>query len=387
MRILFLVEGDAETWQAWSGIGQSVVTHLRVAGHNVITGNVDLRYWHRWLAAAAVFSPNRRRWGVKYRLLPEPARRRSRNAARHIRANQNIDLIFQIGASFRPIGRGNVPYVLYCDSNIRAAEHGLPSGYSPAQWLNPNEIRAIAAREEDVYRGAALIFTTSELLRQSFIADFGIPEGRVITAYGGPNFDLAAIPPRDSSVTRAGGFTILFVGGQFERKGGDVLVDAFRRVRQQAPEARLVLVGPDKLSIGEPGIEWLGYLDKSKPAERKLLEQAYSSADVFCLPSRFEPTGFVFFEAMAYALPCIGTHNSWGAIPEVVIDGETGFTVPVNDVDTLAERLLQLRDPELARTLGARGREHAETRFSWDSVVRGMLGVIEAAGIVPSPTR
>ncbi len=378
MNILFLGEGDAETHQAFSGIALRVVSELRRVGHRVTTADVDLHGIDRWLTAARVYSRDRRRWGVKYRLLEGPARRRSRNAERNIRrAGGSVDLIFQIGASFRPLGRGGIPYVLYCDSSIRAAEHGLGSGFSPAQWLRPSELREVYSREAEVYRGASFVFSTSERLTGSFLEDFRLSKDRVRTVFGGPNFDFSAVSSSAKKIEHSAP-TILFIGAQFERKGGDVLLSAFRKVRDTIPDAQLIIIGPESRPANEEGVEWLGWLDKHMDADYARLVQAYQSADVFCLPTRFEPTGMVFFEAMSFGLPCIGTTNSWGAVPEIVVDGETGYTVEAGDVEALTNRLVRLlTNRELALRMGEAGRVRAETHYSWPAVVGKMLAAID----------
>ncbi|HTI03926.1 MAG TPA: hypothetical protein VL549_01305, partial [Gemmatimonadales bacterium] len=64
MNILLLCEGDAESYDSWSGIAKSLVDHLRAAGHTVISGDVDLAGADRWLAAAMTFAIDRRRWST-----------------------------------------------------------------------------------------------------------------------------------------------------------------------------------------------------------------------------------------------------------------------------------------------------------------------------------
>jgi glycosyltransferase involved in cell wall biosynthesis len=376
MKILVLCEGSAETWDSWSGITKSVVDHLRAAGHTVYTGDVDLYGGARWRTLARVFSPNLRRWRARFRLSGPAFRHRSAIAAKHIAAHRDIDIILQIGATFTASGSGRIPYVLYCDSNIRMAEHGIATGHSHAVPLNADERRGIIERESSVYESAAAIFTISERLRQSFVEDFGIPGDRVHTIYAGPNFDPSHIPPPRTE-SRTPSRTILFVGKQFERKGGDVLVKAFREVRRTMPDARLVIVGPKKLDLGEePGITFVGELDKRTVKGREALVEAYRSADVFCLPTRFEPFGIVFLEAMYFGLPCVGT-RAW-AVPEMVVDGETGYTVEVDDVAMLTHSLLRLLDdPALARKMGKAGRTRAESHFTWPAVVGRMTTSIE----------
>ena len=141
MDILFLSEGDSESWDAWSGISKSLVQELRSAGHVVVTGDADLHGPDRLLGAALTFSVDRRRWGTRFHLSGPPFRLRSRSAARHIAAHRGrLDVIVQTGATFQPLGRGTIPYFLCCDSNIRMAEHGAASGHSDAVSLTRREL-------------------------------------------------------------------------------------------------------------------------------------------------------------------------------------------------------------------------------------------------------
>jgi glycosyltransferase involved in cell wall biosynthesis len=231
-----------------------------------------------------------------------------------------------------------------------------------------------------VYRGAAAIFPLSERLRRSFVDDFGIPADRVRAIYAGPNFDpgrVAAVGAGAAARPANRPPTVLFVGLQFHRKGGDVLVESFRRVRARLPAARLLLAGVAAGSVQEPGVECLGALDKNRPDGAAALAAAYASADVFALPTRFEPFGIAFVEAMHFGLPCIGP-NAW-AVPEIIADGETGFTVPVDDVDALTDRLLRLlTDRTLAGTMGEAGLARARRLFTWPHAVARMTDVMTA---------
>jgi starch synthase len=378
MRILMLCEDDAESWNSWSGISKSIVDQLRAGGHSVETRDVDLYGADRYAAAALTFSPDRRRWGTRYHLAAVPFRLRSRRANQHItRHKKRVDVVIQIGATFQP-RRDGVPYFLCCDSNIRVAQQGVSSGYSDAVALTEREVDAIARRERSVYGAAAAIFPLSERLRRSFIDDFGVPADRVRAIYAGPNLDLSRVPAVTPPRAADRPPTVLFVGRQFHRKGGDVLVESLRRVRVRLPTARLVVAGPTPAGFEEPWITYLGDLDKNQPAGLAALVAAFASADVFALPTRFEPFGIAFVEAMHFGLPCVGP-RAW-AVPEIIAEGETGFTVPVDDVDTLADRLLRLlSDPSLARTMGEAGRERARRLFTWPHVVGRMVDVMTDA--------
>jgi glycosyltransferase involved in cell wall biosynthesis len=345
-------------------------------GHTVQTVDVDLRGWDRWLAAARTFSFDRVRWGVRYRLSSFPRQARSAKAERLVGSIEGpIDFIIQIGATFGPLPEGSPPTFLYCDSNIKVAQRELGTGFSPARVLSPSELSWVAEQEGRVYRSVAGIFAISARLAASFIADFGLQPDRVHAVHSGPNLDPADIPER---LTTRGDRppTILFVGAQFERKGGDTLLRAFRRVRAEIPDARLLVVGPDRLPAVEPGVECLGYLRKNDPAEWRQLVAAYANSDVFCMPTRYEPFGIVFIEAMHFGLPCVGA-DTW-AVPEIVREGETGYTVPAEDEPALAARLvLVLKNPVLASRLGASGKALAGSYFSWHATVDRMLAAVQ----------
>ena len=375
-------EGDAEApGGSWSGSSTSLLASLRRKGHIVQTVDADLYGWRRLLNAVPTFSPNRQRWGVKFHLGAIPFWSRTRRAATGIRSAGHPDAILQIGATFRPEDQGAVPYYLYCDSNILMARHGAVTGFSEAAHLTAAQLEGVIRRERTVYDGAAGIFTLSDRLRTSFVEDFGQEGSKVHTVRAGPNFELSSFPP----LTRRPGDlppTILFVGAQFERKGGDLLLRAFRRVRSVLPEARLVIIGPRDLTIADDGVSCLGYLRKEHPSEARRLTQAYQEASVFCLPTRFEPFGIVFLEAMFFGLPCVGT-DAW-AVPEMVRDGITGYTFPMDDEQALTDRLLRiLSDPVRAQEMGAAGRALAAAEFMWDSVADRMLAVI--TGAKPGP--
>jgi len=376
MRILFLCEGDAESWDSWSGISKSIVDYIRAAGHEVIVANVDVAGVDRWLAAGATFAPARRRWATRYHLGAAPFWLRSRRARRHILTErERIDGIVQIGSTFEPRGRGDIPYFVCSDSNIRVAQQGASSGFSDATPLTHAELEGIAGREGRVYRSASAIFPLSERLRRSFIDDFGIAADRVKAIYAGPNFDVARVPVGAVQNAQPHPPTVLFVGRQYHRKGGDLLVESFRKVRTCIPDARLMIAGLPPGYIDVAGVTCLGDLDKGTDAGWHALSNAYASADVFALPTRFEPFGIAFVEAMHFGLPCIGP-QAW-AVPEIIANGETGFTVPVDDVDRLTDRLLQLlMQPDLARRMGEAARVRARELFTWPRVVRRMLEVM-----------
>jgi glycosyltransferase involved in cell wall biosynthesis len=109
-------------------------------------------------------------------------------------------------------------------------------------------------------------------------------------------------------------------------------------------------------------------------------------ADVFCRPARDEGFGISFIEAMACGLPVVGTKV--GGIPEVVDDERTGFLAEKEDVEGVAEVLLELlEDGGLRVKMGGEGRKVVEERFAWEKVMKQMEEVYGELGIQNSEFR
>lgn len=374
MRILFLCEGDAETHDSWSGVSRSVVTHLRKHGHTVITGDVDLYGRDRMLVAARTLTLDRKRWWVRYHLSRAGFQARSARAADHIRAaGDAVDVILQVGATFELPADTKPPVFLYCDSNILLAKRAHPHGYSEAAVLTAIEVDEIRRREAHVYAGADFIFTMSDMLRQSFIDDFDVAPDRLLTVHCAPNVPFPRLP--EDGDENHGDPTVLFVGRDFDRKGGDVLIEAMGRVRELVPEARLKFVGCEARRSHPAWIEFAGFQSRDTKGGSEAMDRFYRTASVFCLPTRFEPFGTSFVEAMAYGLPCVGP-DAW-AVPEIIIEGETGRLARPADAESFAAALLPLlQKPDVARRMGKAGRIRAMQHFTWPGISRRMLEAI-----------
>ena len=377
-RIAVACEGDAESPdRAWSGIVFSVVRELRAIGHRVTAIDAELYGARRVLLAARAFSPVATRRRARYRFGRAAFEARSRVAEAGFRAIQrDVDVILQIGATFRTPGRGSHPHVVYCDWNMASTINLRDHPHSAARSIPPHLAAEMNDRERTIYTTASAIFTLSDRLRASFTADYGVPAERVVTAHPGPNLDVSSVtsrPPRRDADPP----TILFMGKDFERKGGDVLLQAFELVRARVPDARLRIIGPPALPSAPKGVEMMGTLRKAVPQEFAALLDALRTTDVFCLPTHYEPFGIVVIEAMALGVPCV-TSDTW-AMPEMVIDDETGLIAPDGDARALADRLVRLlEDPVLARRMGLAGQHRQQALFTWQRAAQVMSRRIQS---------
>ncbi len=149
-------------------------------------------------------------------------------------------------------------------------------------------------------------------------------------------------------------------------KGMDTLIQAMPRLLLRWPDVQLVMIG-----AGDDR-DWLINIARDSGVQRHVhflsgltygeLSACYAAAELFALPSRGEGFGFVYLEAMARSKPVIG--GAHGGAPEVIQDGVTGYLVQHGDTVQLATSIdVLLSNPELAREMGARGRERVEKEF------------------------
>lgn len=161
---------------------------------------------------------------------------------------------------------------------------------------------------------------------------------------------------------------LLTVGGLKPRKGQDVAIRAFRRVKRAFPAAQYLIVGTGRWREELEGLaKGLGLVDSVHFLGRvsdEALPAYYHACDVFVLTPRFinwsfEGFGLVYLEAAACGKASVASRS--GGVEDAVIDGETGLLVPEGDVEATAEAVIRmLRDPELAHRLGESARARAE---------------------------
>lgn len=368
MRLLYLHYGPQ------SGVTAAVSRQLAAAGVEVTGANPTERFlWQlrpgskipnpRPAAIRAFLEAVRRHgpsWKEYWVHTPYAFDHLSAVAGEAIRRTR-ADAVLQAGVLFGPGRAPDRPYHLYVDHTRAIVEQYEPvPGLPPPLPPDP----AWRAREERVYRGAATIFSMSEFAARSLVRDYGVDPNRVRVVGAGPN-----VSPRPGDLGGRRETAILFVGRTFAPKGGPQLVEAFRRVRRDHPGAQLWIV-----SQAVPGPLPEGAIFHGPLAE-EALAMLYARASVFALPTLREAFGLAFVEAMSFALPVVGTRIE--AIPEIVVDGETGLLVPPRDPAALGEALSALlADPSRARQLGAAGHVRAAERFGWDLAVGRMLEVL-----------
>lgn len=354
--------------RSWSGSSYFLFSGLRKRGLLHRAFSVEVRQPKRFLYMAKNFRPQRQVWRKRFYSDPHYRRSLTEELRRNLGPGDAGHPVFQLGAMCdapRAVGGRTACYSFH-DSNLAESARSPYLG----RTFTPRELDRALAFERQVYHGTDRLFSGSEYMRQSFIKNYDVPPERVVTVGLGINLDQVPEPPQGK---RYDGAELLFIGGDFARKGGWELLRAFRAVRghERFAHARLHLVGPRQLSIPaelSAGVEYHGFLNKQTPADKARLDELFRRASLFVMPSLYEPFGIAPLEAMVHEIPAVVT-NRW-ALPELVTPGQTGELVECGSVDDLVSKLSRLLDdPEGLRRMGEAGRRTVLEKFTWDKVV------------------
>jgi len=214
----------------------------------------------------------------------------------------------------------------------------------------------------DVYKSARLIVPWSNWTKSSLLHDYGVPEEKIQVIPPGVDVEQWVPPPdgvreaRLEDGSRLPG--VLFVGGDFERKGGSLLLEWFLTRGMERCELHLVTRTPPARAENVPGLHVYTTLKANDPQLRRL----YAESDLFVLPTLADCFGIALVEAMATELPVVATRV--GGVLDIVEDGEQGFLVEPHDGTALGERLERLlADGALRRSMGRRARARTLTHF------------------------
>ena len=272
----------------------------------------------------------------------------------------------------------------------------LGGGYALSSWA-----------EKTAYEAASGIIAVSNGMREDILRSYpAIDPERVKVVHNGIDLEAWKHPQGQEADAQAAATlkrlgidpdrpTIVFVGRITRQKG---LPHLLRACEQLPADVQVILCAgaPDtpeikaeveglvaRLRDKRTGVVWI-----EEMLPRPELIAVLAASDVFVCPSVYEPLGIVNLEAMAVGLPVVG--SATGGIPDVIVDGETGLLVPIEQVQDgtgtpidparfeadLAERLTTLvTDTEAAKAMGQAARRRVEEHFAWQAIAQRTMDV------------
>ena len=198
-------------------------------------------------------------------------------------------------------------------------------------------------------------------------------------------------PPSRETVLarkRSGRCRLLFLGVDWQRKGGEIAFETLMKLEERGVQAELIVVGcTPPQGFSHERLKVIPYLNKRDEKQRQELEDLFQTSDFLFLPTRSECYGMVFCEASAYGLPVISTDT--GGVSGAVRDGENGFLLPPSAGGAeYAELIARVYGDEAgyAELVGS-SRAAFEASLNWDSwgrtVKKLMDEMLEGAACPP----
>lgn len=259
----------------------------------------------------------------------------------------------------------------------------LGRGYDASSWVEKTAIEMADA-----------IIAVSKETKEDVLKHFNVDEDKIKVIYNGINLEQYVVT-KDTSTLEAYGIDktkpyVLFVGRITRQKGIIHLVNAIKYID---PDTQIILCAgaPDTPEIAKEMEDSVNAVKKTrdnviwidKMLEKKEVIQLYSHADVFCCPSIYEPFGIINIEAMACETAVVA--SAVGGIKEVVVHGETGLLIPLEqqnvapfepiDSDKFSRDLangvnMVIRDKALQNKMAKNGRKRVEETFDWVAIAK-----------------
>lgn len=259
----------------------------------------------------------------------------------------------------------------------------LGRGYDASSWVEKTAIEMADA-----------VIAVSNETKEDVLKHFNVDESKIKVIYNGINLDEYIVTKETSTLKQYGINQskpyVLFVGRITRQKGIIHLVNAIKYIDQ---DTQIVLCAgaPDTPDIAKEMQDSVNEVKKTrnnviwidKMLEKQEVIQLYSHADVFCCPSIYEPFGIINIEAMACETAVVA--SAVGGIKEVVVDGETGILVPLEqqnvapfepkDADKFSRDLANginklINDKVLRNVMAKKGRKRVEDYFDWTAIAK-----------------
>jgi glycosyltransferase involved in cell wall biosynthesis len=277
--------------------------------------------------------------------------------------NYRPDVIFQVFSLAAPLWKKfDIPYVYYLDYTMALAKQNYPA-WTP---FSSREYDSFIACEHSAYKKAHHLFPMSQLVKSSLIDHYGISPKKITVVGSAGNFS----EPYEGEKL-FGSKQILFNGSDFTRKGGELVLAAFKQIKHKIPEAKLVIVGT-KLPFNESGIHSLGHI--SSPTEMRKL---FLNSDLVVAPAHCDPFPGFLIEALNYGIPCVVQNRD--GMPEIIDNTVNGIVIKQPSPDMLANEIIKLlNDVKQLEVMSQNARNKVKTKLNWNTIATNIWQTLSA---------
>jgi glycosyltransferase involved in cell wall biosynthesis len=373
--LLLVTVEDPLNPKSWSGIPHSLYRALqRRIPRVTAVGGAQMRPRHTPLHGALRAALGAPRWPL---WMTEPSLRRYAAVVEQAIARHRPDAVLSISSQCLARLHTSVPTYMFHDAPWLAFKQTY------ARWdAMPLRGAAFARAEVEAARRTRCVFTGSDWAIEQGMALYDLPRERFAETHLGANWvpsqgrdellEMAA--QRADSLTHGGTLELLFLGKDWERKGGPLALETAALLHAQGQPVRLHIAGcrPPLPAGADKYTSVHGVLDLGNAQHRAHLEQLFVACHFLLVPTQAECFGIVFAEAQAFAVPPVSRRID--ALPSIVRDGETGLLFPPDAPSGLYAAALRqfVTNPERYIRMAAAARARYESELTWDHVAAVM---------------
>lgn len=372
MRIAYVSQTDPDQVSTWSGTPYFTVRALRQRGHDVETiGPLDLPYPLLTKTYPRLYH---RLTGRTYDITRTAfAAKAFARQAEKIIGKRHFDLVLSPSSVVAAYLDTGCPLVTWEDATFAGMV-----GYYPGPWskLSPATIEDGNRLQQRALSRVALAAYASDWAAESALANYATDPTKIASIPLGANLetppDRAAVAAAIAGRQASGECRLLFIGVDWQRKGGDLVIDTALLLQRAGIKVAVDIVGCTPPHAVPEFARLHGFVSKSSEAGRKKIERLLLDAHYLFVPSIAECYGLVFAEAAAYGVPSLA--RATGGIPSVVRNGLNGRAFPPDAApQAFAEYILQEfgiagRYDESAH----RARMLFEETLNWDAAVENL---------------
>lgn len=261
------------------------------------------------------------------------------------------------------------PYFAYVDATFLT----YLDIYLKGKVFNPNEIQRIFEQEKAFLNNASAIFFSSQWALNQTIAKYKLAGTNFVNVGLGGNAKISPLNRENP------GKNLLFVSMDFKRKGGQIAYEAFCLLKNTFPYIKLNIVGdkPSDAIINDKGVVYHGSIDKKTEEGQKRFDSIFKDSCILVHPTEKDMTPLIIIEAGYYGIPAIAPKRF--GIPEMIIDGKTGFLLIENTSNEICTKLKNtLQDQQLLVKMSLEAYKHTTETFNWENVGYRITQIINA---------
>lgn len=368
LRIALVCDGDPTDRTVWSGTPHSMMRAL-AAKHELLVIRNRWPRWYRFWGRLLKYGSLERIDYVWSRWYGRLASRRTRRDIIRFQPDAIVSVaLTDMATYFTSIA----PHFFVTD----ASWTDLVNYYDMHRKVPIQSQRRAFHFEKSAMIDSLATYVPSDWARASIIRNHGAGPDKVVMIPWGPN---ARIPEAVERSIGGSKVRIIFVGRDWNRKGGNLAVDIVKEIHRRGVNVRMDIVGATNIDADLPDYcVNHGRLNLDNDSEQARLMELFSNAHFFLMPTAAEAYGIVFAEAAAQGLPAIS--HATGGVTTVVRDGETGVLLPLGSAASeFADRIAQLiDDPAAYRHMSRSAIQWAKSCLTWEHWADAVTADIES---------